>query len=194
MQENKNEVLPAAGSGDAGQSADDLKRMLEETQKNIQRALESLNSGNPNPSLVMESLQQANAAARAIAGGAVGRVIEGVFNGDAMVGADGKRYNVPPNYASKSKLVEGDILKLTITQNGSFIYKQIGPIDRDQFICVLARDQLTGDWYAVKDERRWRVLTASVTYFHGKPGDQVVILVPKSSRSNWAAVENIIAS
>ncbi|MDO8560192.1 MAG: hypothetical protein Q7S23_04150 [bacterium] len=191
MRENKNHEQPPVGEG---QSAEDLKKLLEDTQKNIARALESLNSGDANAALVMESLQQANTAARAIASGAVGRVIEGVFNGEAMVGADGKRYNVPPNYASKSKLVEGDILKLTITQNGSFIYKQIGPIERDQFIGVLARDQLTGDWYAVKGERRWRVLTASVTYFHGKPGDQVVILVPKSSRSNWAAVENIIAA
>ncbi|TSC77070.1 MAG: hypothetical protein G01um101431_253 [Parcubacteria group bacterium Gr01-1014_31] len=191
MRENKNHEQTPVGEG---QSAEDLKKLLEDTQKNISRALESLNSGDANAALVMESLQQANSAARAIASGAVGRVIEGVFNGEAMVGADGKRYNVPPNYASKSKLVEGDILKLTITQNGSFIYKQIGPIERDQFIGVLARDQLTGDWYAVKGERRWRVLTASVTYFHGKPGDQVVILVPKSSRSNWAAVENIIAA
>ena len=191
MRENKNHEQTPVGEG---QSAEDLKKLLEDTQKNISRALESLNSGDANAALVMESLQQANSAARAIASGAVGRVIEGVFNGEAMVGADGKRYNVPPNYASKSKLVEGDILKLTITQNGSFIYKQIGPIERDQFIGVLARDQLTGDWYAVKGERRWRVLNASGTYFHGKPGDQVVILVPKSSRSNWAAVENIIAA
>lgn len=194
MLENQNEELTTPGDEAAGQLADGLKRLLEETQKNIARALESLNSGQPNPSLVLESLQHANRAAHAIAGGAVGRVIEGVFNGQAMVGADGKRYNIPPNYASKSKLVEGDILKLTITQNGSFIYKQIGPIERDQFVGGLARDQLTGEWYAVMGERRWRVLTASVTYFHGKPGDQVVIVVPKSSRSNWAAVENIIAS
>lgn len=195
MSENKNAPAEESVAGaEEGKSAEDLKRLLEETQRNIQRALESLQSGAANPSLVMESLQQANAVARSIATGAVGKVIEGVFNGEAMVGADGKRYNVPPNYASKSKLVEGDILKLTITQNGSFIYKQIGPIERDQLVGVLARDQISGDWFGVKGDRRWRVLTASVTYFRGKPGDQVVILVPKSSRSNWAAVENIIAA
>jgi len=58
------------------------------------------------------------------------RVIEGVFNGEGMVGSDGKVYSVPPNYASKSRLVEGDILKLTIKNDGTFIYKQIGPIER----------------------------------------------------------------
>ncbi len=197
MTENKTaeeEESQPQDSGFAGATAGDLKKLLEETQLNIQRALDSLNSGSPNPNLVMESLQQANTVARTIASGAVGKVIEGVFNGEAMVGADGKRYNVPPNYASKSKLVEGDILKLTITQNGSFIFKQIGPIDRDQLVATLAHDQLGGEWYAVKGDRRWRVLTASVTYFRGKPGDQIVILVPKNSRSNWGAVENIIAA
>ena len=44
-----------------------------------------------------------------------GRVIEGVFDGENMIGPDGKQYSVPANYASKSKLVEGDILKMKIS-------------------------------------------------------------------------------
>ena len=66
-----------------------------------------------------------------------GKVIEGVFDGQSMVGPDGKNYPVPANYASKSKLVEGDILKLTIADDGSFIYKQIGPVARRQIIGTL---------------------------------------------------------
>ena len=54
-----------------------------------------------------------------------GIIVEGVFNGQIMIGPDGKQYSVPANYASKSKLVEGDILKLTIDKDGSFIFKQI---------------------------------------------------------------------
>lgn len=54
-----------------------------------------------------------------------GKVVEGVFDGQKMAGPDGKEYPVPANYASKSKLVEGDILKLTIADDGSFIYKQM---------------------------------------------------------------------
>ena len=42
---------------------------------------------------------------------ALGKIIEGVFDGQNMVGSDGKTYPVPANYASKSKLVQGDILK-----------------------------------------------------------------------------------
>ena len=55
-------------------------------------------------------------------------IIEGVFDGQNMVGPDGKLYSVPANYASKSKLVEGDMMKLTISPDGSFIYKQVGPV------------------------------------------------------------------
>ena len=52
-----------------------------------------------------------------------GKVVEGIFDGQKMAGPDGKEYPIPANYASKSKLVEGDILKLTIADDGSFIYK-----------------------------------------------------------------------
>ena len=63
-----------------------------------------------------------------------GKIIEGVFDGQMMLSPDGKNYPIPANYASKSKLVEGDLMKLTITEDGSFIYKQIGPVPRKQVI------------------------------------------------------------
>jgi hypothetical protein len=119
------------------------------------------------------------------------RVIEGVFDGENMIGPDGKQYSVPANYASKSKLIEGDILKLTITGNGTFIYKQICPIERSRLVGVLEKT-VEGEFYASVDGKRWRVLTASVTYFKGDSGDEIVILVPKSGESKWAAVENIV--
>lgn len=121
-----------------------------------------------------------------------GRVVEGVFDGQGMVGSDGKIYTVPPNYASKSKLVEGDLLKLTITPKGSFIYKQIGPIERSRVVAALGFDATNGEFYATAENKRWSVIKASVTYFKGEPGDEVVLLVPKTTPSKWAAVENII--
>ncbi len=41
--------------------------------------------------------------------GPEGKIIEGVFDGQIMIDQEGKNYPVPANYASKSKLVEGDI-------------------------------------------------------------------------------------
>jgi len=120
-----------------------------------------------------------------------GRVIEGVFDGENMIGPDGKQYSMPANYASKSKLVEGDILKLTITSRGTFVYKQIGPIERVRIVGKLDRSS-SGDYLAMADGKKWKLLTASVTYYKGEIGDEVVILIPKTGESKWAAVENIV--
>jgi hypothetical protein len=117
-----------------------------------------------------------------------GKVIEGVFDGQVMIGPDGKSYPVPANYASKSKLVEGDILKLTIAQDGGFVYKQIGPIPRKQIIGTLT--QHDGAYYVEAQGREYRILLASVTYFRINIGDQVTIIVPEdNTEAVWAAVE-----
>jgi hypothetical protein len=119
-------------------------------------------------------------------------VIEGVFDGKNMVGPDGRSYEVPLNYASKSKLVEGDMMKLTIDRHGSYIYKQIGPIQRSRIVASLDYDPLAKQYLAIFGEQRWNLLSAAVTYYHGEVGDEVVVLVPQESVSHWAAVENII--
>jgi hypothetical protein len=120
---------------------------------------------------------------------ALGKIIEGVFDGQNMMGSDGKTYPVPANYASKSKLVQGDILKLTIADDGAFLYKQIGPIPRKQLVGVL--NQKDGHYFVDVDGKQFRVLLASVTYFKAKPGDQVSINVPEDPtvEAEWAALE-----
>lgn len=190
MELNNEALKEAVENKDNDESMDVLKKMLEETQSSIRRALDILSANNIDTSKF--AARVTTRSSPVISATDAEKVIEGVFNGEFMVGSDGKEYSIPPNYASKSKLVEGDILKLTITKNGSFIYKQIGPIDRDKCKAVLLQDEITGDWYAVADSRRWKLLTASVTYFKGQPGDEVVVLIPKNSKSLWAAVENII--
>ncbi len=120
-----------------------------------------------------------------------GTVIEGTFDGQIMLGTDGKQYPVPANYASKSKLVEGDMLKLTITDNGTFLYKQIGPIERRHALGVVTQDE-SGNYYVLASGKPYRVLLASITYFKASPGDEVAVVLPRDIDSNWAAIENII--
>ncbi len=118
----------------------------------------------------------------------LGKVIEGVFDGQNMVGSDGKTYPVPANYASKSKLVQGDILKLTIADDGTFLYKQIGPVARKQLVGTLKLEN--GHYFVDVSGKQLRVLLASVTYFKAKPGDQVSVNVPEDdSTTEWAALE-----
>ena len=118
----------------------------------------------------------------------LGKVIEGVFDGQNMVGSDGKTYPVPANYASKSKLVQGDILKLTIAEDGAFLYKQIGPIPRKQVVGTLILEN--GHYFVDVAGKKLRVLLASVTYFKAQPGDQVSVNVPEDdAAAEWAALE-----
>jgi len=122
------------------------------------------------------------------------KIVEGVFNGQNMIGPDGKEYSVPANYASKSKLVEGDVMKLTIQPDGSFLYKQISPVPRDRIKGKLVMDEITGQFAVLADDgKKYNVLTASVTYFKGQANDQVTILIPKDKTCQWAAIENIVS-
>ncbi|MCX6807484.1 MAG: hypothetical protein NTZ80_01590 [Patescibacteria group bacterium] len=116
--------------------------------------------------------------------------IEGVFDGEKMLGPDGRAYPVPHNYASKSKLIPGDLLKLIISRDGRFIYKNIGPIDRKTTIGNLVYED--GIYRVLADGKSYKVLTASVTFFKAQPGDQLAILVPAQYDSSWAAVEALI--
>lgn len=155
-----------------------LKSLISEAETSLAAAKELL------VSLVGED----PAVSAAIAEEQLGKIIEGVFDGQNMVGSDGKNYPVPANYASKSKLVQGDILKLTIADDGSFLYKQIGPVPRKQVVGLLKLEN--GHYYVDVNGRMLRVLLASVTYFKAKPGDQVSVNVPEDdTHTEWAALE-----
>jgi len=119
-----------------------------------------------------------------------GKIIEGIFDGENMVGPEGKIYPVPANYASKSKLVEGDKLKLTVAEDGSFIFKQIGPAQRQKIIGTLNFDD--NMYHVLAEGKTYNILYASVTYFKAKPGDRVTIVIPAEGDAHWAALENII--
>ncbi len=119
-----------------------------------------------------------------------GRVVEGVFDGQNMVDSKGQTYPVPANYASKSKLVEGDGMKLTITDEGKFIYKQIAPIPRRTVLGVLIQED--GQYKVLAEGKALRVLLASVTFYRAEVGDQVTILLPQEGDAKWGAVEAVI--
>jgi DNA-directed RNA polymerase subunit H (RpoH/RPB5) len=122
----------------------------------------------------------------------IGKIIEGQFDGQNMIGPDGKVYPVPANYASKSKLVEGDTLKLTIADDGSFIYKQIGPVERKKVIAKMSLEN--GQYVALVGDKHYKVLYASVTYFKAQPGDELTIVVPANTDATWAAIEALIST
>ena len=167
-----------------------IAQMIESAEKNIQSAKQLLRDmmGGRVSTIDPAELSR-RAAGLSVAEG--GKIIEGVFDGQNMIGPDGKQYPVPANYASKSKLVEGDVLKLTIADDGSFIYKQIGPIERRKVLGILSQDE-KGEYKVVAEGNTYKVLLASLTYFKAEPGDEVTIVLPKDKEATWGAVENVI--
>lgn len=163
-------------------SIEEIKKMIKEAEERLRSAKDLLKKAG--------GIEEETAEVYTSLGDKHARVILGTFNGEHMLGEDGREYPVPPNYASKSKLVEGDQLKLTIQEDGRFVYKQIGPIDRKHIIGKVVKKN--NEHYVRVDGKMYRVLLASVTYFKVKPGDEVTLVVPQSGESGWGAIENVV--
>ena len=119
-------------------------------------------------------------------------VIEGLFDGYFMIGADQKKYPVPMNYSSKTKLIPWDTLKLKVMPDGKFIYKLIKPADRKHLRAILSRTD-DNKFTAVTDEGTVYFLNqAAVTFFKGAPGDELYIIINEKDKGSFAAIEAII--
>ena len=158
-----------------------LRGLIGEAETNLSAAKELLNS-------VLGDGEAITAPRDTVVSDPDGKIIEGVFDGQIMIGPDGKNYPVPANYASKSKLVEGDLMKLTITPEGRFLYKQIGPVERKTVIGTLIHHD--DKYYVEVNGSEYEILYASVTYFHLREGSQVSVVIPANNPdAAWAAVE-----
>ena len=158
-----------------------LRGLIGEAETNLAAAKELLNS-------VLGDGDVITAPRDTVVSDPDGKIIEGVFDGQIMIGPDGKNYPVPANCASKSKLVEGDLMKLTITPEGRFLYKQIGPVERKTVIGTLVHHD--DKYYVEVSGAEYEILYASVTYFHLREGSQVSVVIPANNPdAAWAAVE-----
>lgn len=168
-----------------------IKQMLDSAEKSISSArklLIDIAGDDPTSTLTKDDFRE---KLDSLSVSEVDRIVEGVFDGENMIGADKRIYPIPANYASKSKLVEGDTLKLTIAEDGSFIYKQIGPVERKKVIGTLIKED-TGQFKVKTSKKVYKVLLASVTYFKAEQNDEITLVVPREGDVEWGAVENVI--
>lgn len=118
------------------------------------------------------------------------KIIEWVFTWEEMLWSDLSKYPVPVNYASKSKLVQWDRLKLTIENNWKMTYKQISPIEREFKTWLITKEnwkfQVLSEW------RIYNLLTASVTHFKCEVWDNISIILPAWKEASFAAIEALI--
>ena len=68
-------------------------------------------------------------------------VVEGNFDGESMIGDDGKMYAIPANYASKTKLVVGDRMKRILTDTYREVYKVIQKAPSKRVVGIFTIDE-----------------------------------------------------
>ena len=117
------------------------------------------------------------------------KIVEGVFTWEEMLGSDWNKYPIPANYCSKSKLVQWDKLKLTISNNWKMLYKQILPIEREIKTWLLTKEK--EKYQVIADWQTYNVLTAAVTHFKWEIWDNITIVIPAWKEATFAAIDNI---
>ena len=119
-------------------------------------------------------------------------VVEGVYDGYFMVWSDKKKYPVPMNYSSKTKLIPWDVLKLRIMSDGKLIYKLIWQANRTYVRATLSKSD-ENKFTAITDDGEIYFLNqAAVSYFKGKTGDELSVIINADGIGNFAAIEALI--
>jgi hypothetical protein len=124
-------------------------------------------------------------------------VVEGHFDGESMVGDNGKTYPVPPNYASKTQLIIGDRMKRILTTTRES-FKLIKPAERQRVIGTFQIDPQQDLYYVDVDglDQPVRILKASATFamknLGMQLGDRVAIIIPKDTTPLWGALVSVV--
>ena len=115
------------------------------------------------------------------------KTIEWVFDWEKMIDSDWFSHPIPANYISKSKLVEGDWLKLSVSDDWRFLYKQIKPAPRKHLSWILSLED--GQYTIIANWKTYKVILAAVTYFKAWVWDRLAIIVPDNESAEWAAID-----
>lgn len=114
---------------------------------------------------------------------------EGVFDGQYLIAQDGRKTEVPSNYAAKSKLVYGDILKV-FTDSGRQIFKQIDRVERKTVEGVLTKKE--GKWYLLTDIGTYKISDASAEYHKAELNNRASALIPaQNPKVPFASLERV---
>ncbi len=175
-----------------------VHNLIEIAENNLKTAKSLLNqlleesgvrSGSPSIQLNSPRLSREEDVAR--------EVVEGYFDGENMIGDNGRIYIVPQNYASKTQLVVGDRMKWILTTNRE-VFKLIQPVERQK---VEGQFLIDNDIYYVSInniDHPIKILKASATFAmktqNLKQGDIVSILIPRDTKSHWGAFISIVQS
>ncbi len=121
------------------------------------------------------------------------RVIEWVYDWYFMIGSDEKKYPVPMNYSSKTKLIPGDVMKLRVMPDGKLVYKLIWPAPRNYIKATLSKSDDDKYISITDDGVIYDLNQAAVTFFKWKAWDELSIIINPESSIKIAAIEAVIS-
>lgn len=104
--------------------------------------------------------------------------ITGKYDGFSMICDDGTRYEVPQNYAAKTKIVYGDVLKL-IEQDGKKLFKQVVKVDRIKVDGILTKKE--GEWYLLTDRGSYRVSGIAADFQRAQLNSEATAFLPQDN-------------
>lgn len=117
--------------------------------------------------------------------------INGKYDGLNMITSDGKKIEVPVNYAAKSLLVFGDELK-RIEEDGKHAFKIIKKVDRKKIEGVLSKKD--GKYVILSDAGTFNLHKSAVEFRNIKQGEWVQAFIPESGpTSDFAAIDKVIS-
>ncbi len=101
--------------------------------------------------------------------------IVGKYDGKQLITEAGETYEVPSNYAAKSKLVYGDILKL-IEEDGKKLFKQIERVRKERVEGILTKKD--GEWFLLTDRGSYKVSEAAAKFQNAQLNSQATAYLP----------------
>ncbi|MFH1899181.1 MAG: hypothetical protein ABIJ82_01760 [Patescibacteria group bacterium] len=118
--------------------------------------------------------------------------VEGYFDGQYLVSDDGRKTEVPGNYAAKSRLVYGDRLKVFV-ESEKQVFKQITKAERKKVEGILSKKE--GRWYLLANEGTYRIADVAAEYNKAELNDKAYAYIPaNNSNVPYAALDLVVKS
>lgn len=118
--------------------------------------------------------------------------VEGYFDGQYLISDDGRKTEVPGNYAAKSRLVYGDRLKVFV-EGGKQIFKQITKAERKKIEGVLSKKE--GKWCLLANEGTYRIADLAADFNNAGLNDKAYAYIPANNLNvPYAALDIVVKS
>ncbi len=116
--------------------------------------------------------------------------VVGTFDGFNMLTDSGEKFEVPSNYAAKSRLVYGDKLKMTETDGKKF-FKQIEKIPRRKIEGIINKKE--GKWYFLSHAGSYRISDTAAEYNSVRLNDEAIALIPENNiNAPFATLDKVV--